>query len=233
VQNSNNTLYFGTGNNYGLPPSKSSDSIVALNSRNGDLKWHYQAIEGDSWLPKEKYGPDYDFGAIPILFNNMVGIGNKNGYFYTLNKYTGQLIWKTFCNVQNKNDDGIRSKASYKDGRVYIWSKNEQPENSITVCCLDANNGDVIWHKTSDGTNAMSNGEIINDLYFVPNYKGQINAFRLSDGELVWSGSIPKASIGSSICCVKDRIIVGTGVPKLYGGNPNVYGVYSFSLQGA
>src|SRR5688572_26659027 len=67
-------------------------SIVAVDADTGRLKWHYQATPGDAW--------DYD--AIQALLLADVRIGNrnrrgimqanKNGYFYVLDRRTGEFI---------------------------------------------------------------------------------------------------------------------------------------------
>jgi PQQ-dependent dehydrogenase (methanol/ethanol family) len=99
-----NLLYFGTGNgtvwsaqvrNGG--ETKALDnlyiaSIVAVDADSGRMKWHYQATPGDQW--------DYD--AIQALVLADVRIGNrtrqvimqanKNGYFYVLDRKTGEFI---------------------------------------------------------------------------------------------------------------------------------------------
>jgi len=99
-----NLLYFGTGNgtvwsaqvrNGG--ETKPLDnlyiaSIVAVDADTGRLKWYYQCTPGDRW--------DYD--AIQALVLADVRIGNrarrvvmqanKNGYFYVLDRKTGEFI---------------------------------------------------------------------------------------------------------------------------------------------
>jgi quinohemoprotein ethanol dehydrogenase len=99
-----NLLYFGTGNgtvwsatlrNGGT--TKPLDnlyiaSIVAVDADTGRLKWHYQCTPGDAW--------DYD--AIQALLLADIRIGdrtrrvimqaNKNGYFYVLDRRTGEFI---------------------------------------------------------------------------------------------------------------------------------------------
>ena len=97
-------VYVGTGN--GLPwpqeirQGKGSPrldnlyitSILALDVDSGELKWHYQCTPGDEW--------DYD--AIQHLMLADIRINgrdrkvimqvNKNGYFYVLDRITGEFI---------------------------------------------------------------------------------------------------------------------------------------------
>ncbi|MCX7773296.1 MAG: PQQ-binding-like beta-propeller repeat protein [Clostridia bacterium] len=233
-----NTLFFGTGNNYGKPPSSSSDAMVAMDSTSGKLKWKFQAVKDDLWLPLKPKGRDHDFGSTPLNFNiidggktrKAVGIGNKNGNFYAFDRISGELIWKTDINTSYGSNDGIRSNAQYQNGRIFLWSRNMKPRRSITVACLDAKTGNFVWQKVVPGINATSSGALANDLFLVPNYSGEINAFSVEDGKLVHTLKVPEVSIGSDVVVHDDMLLFGTGVPKFYGGNPRICGIYAFRL---
>ena len=67
-------------------------SIVAINADTGDYVWHYQATPGEEW----------DFDAVQQLIladltidgmrRQVVMQANKNGFFYVIDRKTGQLI---------------------------------------------------------------------------------------------------------------------------------------------
>jgi quinohemoprotein ethanol dehydrogenase len=94
-------IYFGTGNVQPwarrLPSGAPADSlfsasIIAVHAATGEYAWHYQETPGDMW--------DYD--ATQTLALATLDIGGKprrvllqaakNGYFYVLDRTTGQLI---------------------------------------------------------------------------------------------------------------------------------------------
>jgi len=96
-----NLIYFGVGNglewNQGQRSASQGDnwflsSIVAIKADTGDYVWHYQATPGEEW--------DYDAVQQLILADlNIDGAprqvlmqANKNGFFYVLDRKTGQLI---------------------------------------------------------------------------------------------------------------------------------------------
>jgi quinohemoprotein ethanol dehydrogenase len=96
-----NLVYFGTGNGGPWPEvlrgSQGKDnlyvcSIIAVNPDNGEMKWYYQAVPGDSW--------DYDsvqqltLADIPIggRTRRVIMQANKNGYFYVIDRITGEFI---------------------------------------------------------------------------------------------------------------------------------------------
>ena len=96
-----NLIYFGVGNglewNQGYRSASQGDnwflsSIVAINADTGAYAWHYQATPGEEW----------DFDAVQQLIladltidgtaRKVLMQANKNGFFYVLDRKTGQLI---------------------------------------------------------------------------------------------------------------------------------------------
>ena len=102
-------LYVGTGENYTSPPSLTSDAILALRAADGALAWSEQFTQGDAFnmactlslehpnCPDEQ-GPDYDFGAPPVLARTPAGeplllAGQKSGGVYAMRPATGERVW--------------------------------------------------------------------------------------------------------------------------------------------
>jgi PQQ-dependent dehydrogenase (methanol/ethanol family) len=99
-----NLLYVGTGN--GTPwaqdvrQGKGTEhldnlyiaSILAIDANTGQLKWHFQCTPGDQW--------DYDAVQHLMLANvridgrerQVIMQANKNGYFYVIDRVTGEFI---------------------------------------------------------------------------------------------------------------------------------------------
>jgi quinohemoprotein ethanol dehydrogenase len=94
-------LYFGTGNPtawYRDLRGKAQDdnlyaaSILAVRASNGELAWYFQVVPGDNW----------DFDATQPLVQADLTIGgrprkvimqaSKNGFFYVLDRQTGEFI---------------------------------------------------------------------------------------------------------------------------------------------
>jgi alcohol dehydrogenase (cytochrome c) len=115
VDPSTGIIYFGTGNaspSYNgsqRDPSGNysnlySDSVIALDSRTGQMVWYYQESPGDSH--------DWDQGMPPALFTTniegketeVVGVAGKSGFYYELNADTGALIFKVPLGI-HYNDD--------------------------------------------------------------------------------------------------------------------------------
>jgi polyvinyl alcohol dehydrogenase (cytochrome) len=104
-------LYVATGDNYSDPPTSTSDAILAMDLKTGQLRWSTQLTENDAFnngcsLPQltncpEEKGPDYDFGQPPILVNLGGGkralvIGQKSGMVHAVDPdEKGKILWQT------------------------------------------------------------------------------------------------------------------------------------------
>ena len=93
-------IYWGTGNpgpdwNPAQRPGDNlySDSVVALDPDTGELEWYFQ------FTPNDPY--DYDSVQIPVLVDypandgsvlKLMLWGNRNGFFYVLDRTTGRFI---------------------------------------------------------------------------------------------------------------------------------------------
>ena len=103
-----NTLFFGTGQNYTLPATDTSDAIFALNGDTGEVKWVSQLTSNDTYniacdisydhpnCP-DPVGPDVDFGAPPVLVTTADGqkrlfAGQKSSDIHSLNPSTGKVV---------------------------------------------------------------------------------------------------------------------------------------------
>jgi polyvinyl alcohol dehydrogenase (cytochrome) len=123
-----NRLYVGTGNSYTGVPIKTSDSILALDLKDGHVIWGNQVTTDDNFLvgcyPKKppvcmtgicngpsegecpaKVGPDHDFGASPILAtlpngHRILVAGQKSAVVWGLDPdQNGKLLWKARVGV--------------------------------------------------------------------------------------------------------------------------------------
>ena len=132
-----NLIYWGTGNPnpdfYGADRSGDNlytNSLVALDADSGKLKWHFQ------FTPHDEH--DWDANQVPVLSDlNIAGrsrkvvmIANRNGFFYVLDRATGQYInAKPFVNT-------TWAKEVAANGRP-IEEANQRPNAEGTTTCPD------------------------------------------------------------------------------------------------
>ncbi|MDB5435194.1 MAG: hypothetical protein JWR47_1451 [Phenylobacterium sp.] len=110
-------VYVATGDSYTEADTKGADAIVAMDVRTGKIRWSNQVTDKDNFIVgctdavkpancPSPDGPDYDFGASPILFKlppkkgekggkEVLLAGQKSGVVYGMDPDTGRTLWTT------------------------------------------------------------------------------------------------------------------------------------------
>jgi alcohol dehydrogenase (cytochrome c) len=130
-----NLVYWGTGNagpDYDGSAREGDNlytaSIVALDADTGRLRWHYQFTPHDVW--------DWDSTQNPVLADLTLGgqprkvvmFANRNGFFYLLDRATGQLIrGKPFIETS-------WAKEIQANGRPMLLPNSIPSEEGTRVC---------------------------------------------------------------------------------------------------
>jgi alcohol dehydrogenase (cytochrome c) len=142
-----NLIYWGVGN---PTPSYFGDdregdnlytaSIVAIDADTGKLRWHYQ------FTPHDLH--DWDSNHVPVLGEVTIGgrlrkvvmMANRNGFFYTLDRLTGELlVGKPYTATKWAREIG-------KDGKPIVLSQGVVPpggSEATTPCVPDLRGGTV------------------------------------------------------------------------------------------
>jgi alcohol dehydrogenase (cytochrome c) len=128
-----NLIYWGTGNpgpDYDGGPREGdnlySASLLAIDAATGSRKWHFQ------FTPHDVH--DWDANHVPVLIDaafrgaprKLVAVPNRNGFYYLLDRLTGEFLLGRAYGKQNWAE-GIG-----KDGRpILVVGKQPLPEGSI------------------------------------------------------------------------------------------------------
>lgn len=105
-------VYVVTGDSYTDADTKGADAVVAIEMKSGKIRWSNQVTPADNYVMAcestykspancpDLRGPDFDFGATPILFTLKNGkqvliAGQKSGLVYGFTPDTGKLLWTT------------------------------------------------------------------------------------------------------------------------------------------
>lgn len=128
-------------------------SVLELSASNLALVHYWRLPAGDET-------PDGDFIDTPTLWDvssggttrHMIGIGNKSGYYYALDRTTMTLVWKTKIATSNggpQSGQGTISPAVYDGSAVYVASGHQTLPNGTvcpgTVQSLNPATGAVNW----------------------------------------------------------------------------------------
>jgi polyvinyl alcohol dehydrogenase (cytochrome) len=200
-------LYVTTGNNYSLPATTTSDSIVALDLDTGRIAWSKQVLPSDvynsacSTTPvgatcPEGSGPDYDFGSPAILVSTTGGrelllAGQKSGVVWAFDPdRNGEVMWETRVG-QGGINGGVQ------------WGM--------------ASDGEYVYAAASDAVATRTATARILD----PKAGGGLTALRIADGSTVWRAT-PPACTGRPNCSPAQSAAL-TAIPGV---------VFSGSLDG-
>ncbi len=127
-------LYVATGDDYSGEGSDTSDAIIALDKKSGETIWVRQARFGDVWNGScedvdrvncpEDSGPDWDYGAGPVLAADSQGrrivlAGDKGGVVAALDAKDGSVIWKNKVG-RGGVVAGINFGLAAHDGKVFV-----------------------------------------------------------------------------------------------------------------
>jgi alcohol dehydrogenase (cytochrome c) len=145
-----NLIYWGTGNP--APDFNDDDrpgdnlytcSLLAIDADTGKLKWYFQ------FSPHEDH--DWDSDEPPVLFNapidgktrKLVGFANRNGFYYVIDRVTGQFITGVPF-VKETWAKGLDPKT----GRP-ILNPNEEPTLGAGTLVYPSITGGVDWTSPS------------------------------------------------------------------------------------
>jgi alcohol dehydrogenase (cytochrome c) len=184
-----NLTFWGTGNpNAGWNGDNRtgdnlySDSVVALDADTGKLKWHYQ------FTPHDEF--DWDSVQVPVLANidwqgtprKLMLWGNRNGFFYVLDRTTGKfLLGKAFVK-QNWN-------AGFDEAGRPIRSPELNPKPMGMPYVEPGTQGGTNWYSPSFSPRTGLFYVSTWDNYGGPSGKGPIQEWR-EGGK--YSGNAPR-----------------------------------------
>jgi len=193
VDTARKLLYIGTGNNYTKPtdsayskciagggtepkclsPDDHVDSMLALETATGKIKWAKRLRSDDDWnascivdaagkdnCPKGPVGLDYDFGPAPNAFTipasgiygvprDAIGGGQKSGVYTAFDADTGAILWAR--NAGPGSDLGGMEWGTATDGKqIYVAISNFDKEKYVegtagSWAALDVETGKILW----------------------------------------------------------------------------------------
>jgi polyvinyl alcohol dehydrogenase (cytochrome) len=222
-------LYAGTGNSYTSIDAPMSDAIVALDLADGKVRWVKQVTPTDDWIvgcsvssddcPKgrhcvgpgvgncpDRVGPDFDFGASPILRTlangkQIIVAGQKSGYVYGLDPDNdGALLWQAKVGGAVPIG-GVGWGPAADHHNVYVAIGDLPANNSVMsldgLSALDLATGAKRWYTPTPAANC-SWGErncftaqrqavsVMPGIVFSGALDGHLRAYSSIDGKVVW-----------------------------------------------
>jgi polyvinyl alcohol dehydrogenase (cytochrome) len=155
-------VYVSTGNSYTAPASHSSDAVLALDARTGDIKWTYQATSADAGQA------DQDFGDSPHLYlvgdRPVIGIGQKSGRFFVLDAVNGTRLNSPLQVVPECHEsNGLFATGAVVRDHFYAPGQNcKYPFGSILptwtgqLTAIKSDGSGTFWQRVTLFENAVS-----------------------------------------------------------------------------
>lgn len=210
-------LYLGSGENYTTPANELSDAIIALNMADGSLAWSNQTISGDAWNGAcgttqsncpEPRGPDFDFGAPPILTTlpngkDIILAGQKSGMVFGMDPdNNGETLWSARAGMGGYNGGIHWGMAS--NGSTLFVGIADTPGHHATVGpprhgvhAFKADTGEPLWSIIEEKLceerrarcfpAASSPITATDDLIFAGSLDAMLRIYSAKSGELLWS----------------------------------------------
>jgi len=205
------------------------ESLFALDIETGELEWSFQ--------PHGPNNDDLDFAGAPNLFvsdgNDVVGLGNKDGVYYAVDRDDGQLVWKAEATEPGIEDEGSNfstggfiGATAYSEG---IVAGGTAVGPAPFVHGIDASDGEVLWQDSSVQA-VYGHATIANGVLFMGNNDFTFRAYDLMSGEELWQHELQGVGAGGSAVVGNDvYTVAGIREPGLEERSENS-GVYRFSL---
>jgi len=208
-------LYVGTGENASSPATSTSDALMAMDLDTGAVVWSWQATENDAWntacgteapdnCPEEE-GPDYDFGAAPLIATTKAGQdlvigGQKSGLVHAVNADTGQLVWSTRVG-RGGIQGGVHFGIAADGERIYVPISDMADGVSYPtpdrpgVHALDIDTGAALWYAAAPDACAgrdfchpgvSQSITVLNDMVLAGGMDGVMRGYDSATGEQVY-----------------------------------------------
>jgi polyvinyl alcohol dehydrogenase (cytochrome) len=221
-------VVFDTADCHFANPPPTSETVFALHIDSGKLAWIFRPSRADKKC-------DYDFGASANAgvstdgAATFLGVGSKDGTYYSLDPATGRLRWSTNV-VFGGFSGGFIASAAYDGrfvygataigdfgrfegaGQIFCDPGNpaDLPMQEPSVDTFDAATGKVVWqalHAASFAPTTVAGGMTFNG----PALGGAVlNVRDDTTGKLIDQVALP-GSNWSGVATVGDAVVVGIG----------------------
>jgi polyvinyl alcohol dehydrogenase (cytochrome) len=212
-------LYVVTGDNYSDPATALSDAVLALALDTGKIVWSRQFRAGDAFnvsclFPGAKNcpdsnGPDFDFGASPMLLSLRDGgraliLAQKSGEIYAIDpENKGKLLWQSRVG-EGGPLGGVEWGPATDSERVFVALSDESflPANPPTLdpakggglFAFSLKSGERLWTappSPCDERRPCSPAQTaavtaIPGVVFSGSLNGHLRAYSAADGKVLW-----------------------------------------------
>jgi polyvinyl alcohol dehydrogenase (cytochrome) len=215
-------IYVTTGDNYTEPGTKTSDAFMALDLMTGKIRWIRQMTADDAYtsacrLPDrtncpDVNGPDFDFGASPVLVTLRNGkrallAGQKSGIVHALDPdKQGEVLWQVRVG-KGGTMGGVQWGSAADQSNIYVavsdikrlmldysTSTDTDASQGGGMFALRLDNGERMWYtapascgdrkRCSPAQSAAVSA--MPGVAFSGSVDGHLRAYAASNGKIIW-----------------------------------------------
>jgi polyvinyl alcohol dehydrogenase (cytochrome) len=217
-----NVLYVTTGENSSHPATTTSDAFLAMDLESGRILWSRQMTSSDVWNAAcrmadkancpEPSGPDFDFGAPPILATlpngrRVLVAGQKSGMVHAIDPdKNGEVIWQVRVG-KGGTLGGIEWGSAADLSNVYVAisdmvriaipnsiSTEVDPKQGGGMFALNLETGQRVWSMPAPGCGERKRCSpaqsaavsAIPGVVFSGSVDGHVRAYATKDGAILW-----------------------------------------------
>ncbi|MCZ7525455.1 MAG: PQQ-binding-like beta-propeller repeat protein [Acidimicrobiia bacterium] len=197
VDRERGTVFAGTGNCVLSPEGWGpyAEAVFSVDLHTGASGWVHQ--------PHEPNNDDNDFAGAPNLFEAggraLVGLGNKDGVYYAVDRETGELVWSTRAAEpgiprpgRDYSTGGFIGPTAVADGVVVGGTA---VGGDPYLHAFDAATGDILWQQPVAAPTYAAAAEA-NGVVFIGGTDFTFRALDLRTGEVLWSREVLGAVSG-------------------------------------
>ena len=207
VDASRGLLYVATGNAYTEPAAATSDAIIAFELDTGAVRWTNQFTPGDAFILNcegdnpncpEEDGPDFDFGASPVLVTaadgrDLIVMGQKAGVGYALDPdRDGAVVWR-YQVGEGSLLGGIEWGFAVDAEKAYFANSDYLTPEPGGLAAVRLTTGELAWfaephEPVCEGCSPALLAAItaIPGAVFSGAYDGLFRAYDTGDGSVLW-----------------------------------------------
>ena len=200
-------VYAGTGNAYTEPAADTSDAIIAFDLDTGAIRWTNQLTPDDAFIVNcgggnpncpDDSGPDFDFGASPVLVTSSDGrdllvIGQKAGVGYALDPdRDGAIVWR-YQVGEGSELGGIEWGFAVDGEKAYFANSDYLTPEPGGLAAVRLRTGELVWYaEPHEPVCEMCSPALLAAVTAIPGvvfsgaYDGLFRAYAADDGSVLW-----------------------------------------------